>query len=606
MSNPTRTRARTLLVSVFFRSVQALAALTFVYCGLALTPTGASAGRYHVYSCRMPDGQVAPTDGWTSSTNPASATVIATDTCATSGALVAALGDGVKHQVNASATWSLVLPSGEAITSATLWRAGEAEGGANANATYYFWLLRETSGSGSPEPFSECVYISKCTGEIGEKAQPLAFANVVSVPLASGGGTSSRLSAAAACGGPSESYLCPEGERDPGAFAAVVNLYAADVTLEQTAQPKLEPGTLAGELATSPKISGTASVTFEASDPGSGIYQALVEVDEKPVGATMLDSNGGRCADVGQTTDGLPAFLYLQPCARVVSADVPVDTTSLSNGDHHIVVSVTDAAGNRTVVLDRKVEVANALPSATSPTSAVIQSPAGTVGASGLAAAGSPNGSPSTSQAVLSAHWRSSAKAAIVGRWGRSQAIVGKLTSAGGVPIAGAALEVAATPSAQGARASAVATARTAADGTFSVRLSPHSSSERIVVAYRAHTGDAVPAAASTLVLKVPASIALRVAPRTSHLGGRIAFSGLLRGGHIPSSGKQIVLQARAPGAGWRTFQVLSTDRHGRYRSSYRFRLPGPVTYRFRVLSRQEADFPFSSGSSNVVAVVER
>lgn len=608
MFNPTRVRARTPLARVVYMCARALTASILVYCGLALAPAGASAGRYHVYSCRMPDGQAAPTDGWTSSTSPASATVIATDTCASGGALTAALGDGVKHEVNAAAAWSLVSPSGEVITAATLWRAGEAEGGANANATYYFWLLRELPGSSTPEPFSECVYISKCTGVVGEEGQPFAFANLVSVPLVSSGGGLSRLSAVAACGGPSESYLCPEGERDPGALSAAVKLYAADLTLEQTTQPTLTPGTVGGELATAPKLSGTTSVTFEASDAGSGIYQAIVEVDEKTVGSTVLDSNGGHCADVGQTTDGLPAFLYLQPCAALVSADVPLDTTSLSNGVHHVVVSVADAAGNRTVVIDRKVEVANTVPAATSSTGALTQSVGGSTaqgGVSGLTAAASPNGSRATTQAVLTAHWGASAKTAIVGRWGHAQTITGRLASATGVPISGATVEVVATPSAQGARASALGAARTTANGSFSLRVSPHASSESLTIAYRAHAGDPVPAATSTLVLRVPASLTLHVTPRTSHAGGRIVFKGLLRGGHIPSSGKQIVLQARAPRAGWRTFEVLSTDRHGRYRASYRFRLPGPIRYRFRALSRQEADFPFASGSSNTVTVFE-
>ncbi len=65
---------------------------------------------------------------------------------------------------------------------------------------------------------------------------------------------------------------------------------------------------------------------------------------------------------MGGTTDGLPAFLYTQPCPAAVSADVPFDTTALSNGVHHLVVSVTDAAGNAATVLDREITVANPLP----------------------------------------------------------------------------------------------------------------------------------------------------------------------------------------------------------------------------------------------------
>jgi hypothetical protein len=600
MSKPTRARA-----STFSRCLQALTASICAYCGLALAPLSASAGRYHVYSCRMPDGQAAPTDGWTSSTSPASATVIASDTCASGGALTAALGDGVEHSTTTLASWVFVAPAGEAIDQATLWRAGEADGGSTASAYYEFWLAGPESLHQTPYVFDECVASFSCPlGGIGDRREVRSVKNIVAVPPEN---LATHLYVNSSCGG-QLGFRCPEGKKDTDGYAAVVYLYAADSVLEQVAQPTIAPGTVGGELATSLKLSGTVSVTFEASDSGSGIYEAIVEVDERTVGSTMLDSNGGHCANVGQTTDGLPAFLYLKPCAPVVNADVPLDTASLSNGAHHVVISVADAAGNRTVVVDRKIEVVNATPVMTSPSSTVTQAAGGVAAppsVGGLTVATVPNGSPSTTQAVLSAHWRSSAKTTIVGRWGRAQTITGRLTSAKGVPISGAAVEIAATPSTQGAHASAVGTTRTAADGGFSLRLSPHASSESLVIAYRAHTGDPVPAATSTLALRVPASLSLQVAPRTSHAGGRIVFRGVLRGGHIPSSGKQIVLQARAPGAGWRTFQALSTDRRGRYRASYRFRLPGPTTYRFRALSRQEADFPFANGRSNTVAVFE-
>jgi hypothetical protein len=449
--------------------------------------------------------------------------------------------------------------------------------------------------------------------------------NQLPVPSRNTGGS---LFIASACGGLS-GYICPEGKSDPGEYASVIHIYAADLTLEQTSQPTVTPGSVGGELADASKLSGTASVTFEAGDAGSGVYEASVVVDGKLAGSTALDSNGGHCVNVGQTTDGLPAFLYLKPCASAVSADVPLDTTSLSNGAHHIVVSVSDAAGNSTVVLDRTVEVANASPSSTPPSSSSSTPSAGGVslsgslsastsagaggaslvpltGGSSIATPGPPNGSPATTQAVLSAHWRSTTRRSLLGRWGRAQTIVGQLVSPAGAPIAGASLEAVATPSAQGTHASAFATVRTDAQGRFSVRLSGHSSSEQVAIAYRAHLGDPAPAAVSTLTLRVPASVSLRVSPRVSHVGGTIVFSGVLHGGSIPAGGKQLVLQAHAPGSAWRTFQVLSTNRRGRYRTSYRFRLAGPITYRFRVVSRQEADFPFATGASNVVAVWER
>ncbi len=76
--------------------------------------------------------------------------------------------------------------------------------------------------------------------------------------------------------------------------------------------------------------------------------------------STILNENGGRCKNVGETTDGLPAYLYIQPCVKSVSADVwKPNTMEPSNGIHHVVVSVTDAAGNVAYVLDREVEVSN-------------------------------------------------------------------------------------------------------------------------------------------------------------------------------------------------------------------------------------------------------
>ncbi len=58
-------------------------------------------------------------------------------------------------------------------------------------------------------------------------------------------------------------------------------------------------------------------MAFSASDPSSGVYEALFSVDGQVVQSTALDEDGGRCKNVGQTTDGLPAFLYVQPCLGV-------------------------------------------------------------------------------------------------------------------------------------------------------------------------------------------------------------------------------------------------------------------------------------------------
>ncbi len=123
--------------------------------------------------------------------------------------------------------------------------------------------------------------------------------------------------------------------------------------------------------------------------------------------------------------------------------------------------------------------------------------------------------------------------------------------------------------------------------------------------AYCSHVDDTVPAATATLTLRVHAGLTLNIAPHTASVGRRIFFSGVLHGTPIPPGGKQLVLEASS-GREWVEFRTISTNAKGRYHASYRFKFPGPVTYRFRVVSPYEADFPFLRGASNVVDVHER
>ncbi len=146
----------------------------------------------------------------------------------------------------------------------------------------------------------------------------------------------------------------------------------------------------------------------------------------------------------------------------------------------------------------------------------------------------------------------------------------------------------------------------TGADGRFTVRVPRGVSSRTIRLAYRAHLGDALPAVTRTLGLTVRAGVKLRVSPPRTSVGHSIHFTGTLAGRPIPRDGKQVVLEARSPGGSWIEFDVVRTNRKGRYRDSYTFKFPGPVDYRFRAVSEAEADYPYATGASNVVRVHER
>jgi hypothetical protein len=587
-----------------------MAAGAAMLCVLAFVAS-AWAGEYHVYSCRMPNGEAAPTDGW--SGNATGVAVHAEDKCAKGGALIATLSEGVSHVVGTDvATWTFSAPSDETVTKATLWRAGDAEGGSAANATYQFWL----SGPTETEAFDECIYAVGCIKVRGEPEEPMSLSNILAVPSKNLG---EHLYVNASCGG-LQSYKCPSGKGDANGYAAVVYLYAADLTLEQTSQPKVSE--VEGELATATTLSGTDDLSFHAEDGGSGVYRAVFTVDGTDVAATVLSSNGGHCQNVAQTTDGLPAFLYLRPCPENLRADVPFDTTTLTDGSHHLVVSVTNAAGNSTVALDRNVTVKNDTKGAEAPTnpSPEGQGPQSTeqhaqpiqilpqVASTAPVPAVQPpnNGTNASAAAALRVRWSATAKPSLAGSYGRAQSVSGRLTTPAAAPIGGAVVEVFDTPAYERAPTRALGTARTAANGAFSFRVPASTPSARLTFAYSAQLGAPAPAVTASLRLTVPASLTLRITPRTTQGDGRIVFSGTLRGALLPPGGKQLVLEARTLSGPWRQFQVLSTAKGGMYRATYRFRLAGPIDYKFRVVSQQEADFPYAQGASNVVLVHER
>ncbi len=515
--------------------------------------------------------------------------------------MLAALGDqGVRTANTDVATWQFATPPETTLAAADIWRAGDADGGSAINASYQFWAAAPSEH----EVFDQCINGLGCSHE-GVVGAPLESTNRLAVPQARLG---SHLYLRASCGGAAE-YECPAGQGDANNYAAAVYLYAADLTLEQTAAPSA--GSVGGELATSPTVAGTTDLTFTATDPGAGVYAAEFTVDGAPVQTTVLDEEGGRCRNVGETADGLPAFLNLQPCPSSVSADVGLDTDSLSNGAHHLVVRVLDAAGNSAPVLDRTITVQNSS-TAGSPLGAGGGAPGGGSSSPGAGATGTQNANPSSNgqgaspQAKLTARWRRTAHALLTSTFARRETITGRLTNPSGAPIAGAQIELSATPAFAGAAALAMRGARTRGDGTFALTLPAHLSSRTIRLTYRASANELHPAATSNLRLAVPAPLTLAISPRTTRRGGTIHFGGRLLAGPIPRGGKPLILEARSGRGAWIQFHVARTDRHGRYRSSYRFRFAGPARYSFRVVCESEADYPFSTGTSPTVTVTER
>jgi hypothetical protein len=584
-------------------ALRVLTATLIAAIALAALVAVAWAGQYHVYSCRTPTGQVAPTVGWSPSSH--ALYDFTSNTCESGGGLIAAIEAGHAHPADSEfdkATWAFKAPEGETIANAMMWRAGNTLGGSNENASYLFWLSGDASLGPNARVFDECRAGEGCIGE-GSFASPQATENRVTAPASVLG--SSYLSLNTYCGSFVKEVPCPTNEGSKITYDAEVELFAADIVLSQPTGPTVSA--VSGGLAEDPTVSGTSDVAFHATDPGSGVYEAIIEADGKVIEHEVINEEGGRCHDVGGTTDGLPAFLYTQPCPAEASADIPFDTTALTNGERHLVVSVTDAAGNAATVLNREIDVTNQLP--TSPAAC------GTgAAASGQSAGQSP---------VLTAGWKGHRGARLRARYGPAQTIEGTLTGpastsgsprgsaatsgakAGGNPIPNAQLEVCELPAYKGAPTTLIAALRTGPNGHWSLALPRDLPSTMLRIGYRKTPLEPQPAVLQRLTLSIPAALRLHITPRTARSSGTIHFSGRLHGGPIPPGGKQLVLEARSPGGHWIEFHVIRTRPGGRFAYLYRFRLPGPAHYQFRVLSEAEADFPFAAGASNVVAVFE-
>lgn len=580
---------------------------------LLMPAANSLAGTYDVYSCRIPygpeAGEPAPVQVSAGAGEEAGRWSLITtgaglygDRCKTGGAVEAALQAGIGHNSSDLTTWTFNAPQGETIRKATLWRADDADGGSG----YISWLAISHDPSAaeavtSEDTFDGCAYTWGCPHPqgIGSRGEPLSVNNEINVP-------SERLPAEhlfinASC----ERASCPSSSGDEQGYAVIVYVYATDITLEEQALPSVS--NVSGELATAGQLSGTEYLDFQAEDPGSGVYRALVSVDGKQLQSSVIGT-GELCKEAPVPAEDQPAFLSAEPCPSTVEGHVSLDTTQLSNGAHRLLVEVTDAAGNATPVIERTIDVANGqIQSSVSgqPGSMLTQSLTSSLGTM-------VNGTPASGKASLSAWWVrghgahvSSHGRQLTGGYGEAETISGRLTGPGGGPIADAQIAVTARRSYGGAPSFALQAAHTDAEGRFNIRLGGASTSERLHLSYSPTIGGA-PVASQNLRLQVEAGVSLHVAPSVVSAGETIRLQGRILGGPIPRGGKQVVLEARSGASPWLQFLVMRSGRRGRFEGSHRFRLQGPVRYWFRAVCPQEADFPFTTGASSTATVWER
>jgi hypothetical protein len=168
-------------------------------------------------------------------------------------------------------------------------------------------------------------------------------------------------------------------------------------------------------------------------------------------------------------------------------------------------------------------------------------------------------------------------------------------------PIAGAALQVRTRELRSGAEWIVAPDITTAADGRATLLLAA-GPSRRVLVEYRAHVGDAQPAAVDGVRLNVRAGVTLAVRPRRIRGGGVIRISGRLLAAPATGIGKIVTLQARERGH-WRDFQSARTHRGGRFSATYRFSRAARGSFPIRAVVRADAGYPYATGRSRTVRV---
>jgi hypothetical protein len=176
----------------------------------------------------------------------------------------------------------------------------------------------------------------------------------------------------------------------------------------------------------------------------------------------------------------------------------------------------------------------------------------------------------------------------------------GRLTSAAGSPVAGAALCVATRADRAGAPLRSGGTLRTDGHGRFSY-ADRGGTSKRIFFVYRTASGVAV----ASVMHRVRAFARLGVSRHSARTGESVTFRGRVRSRPLPRRGVLVELQARRPD-GWQTFgRTIRTNRRGRFHYRYRFvRTTGIHTYSFRArIPGEQAAYPYATGTSRSVSV---
>jgi hypothetical protein len=552
-----------------------------VLIALAL-PSPASAGTYKQYTCKLPDGTPAATDGWVG--DAAAAFFQQANDCASGGSLrVAMSGDGLAS--GASRAWRWTAPADTQLQAADLYRAWAVAAG-DATAAPAAKLL---AGSQTLESSGA----NRTAGSLSQWNDPSNHFTNTNAAL----GSTNAMTAVLGCFG-STGSACPY----TGTIGSELRIHAATFSLSDSSTPTV--ANVKGTLLAGGAKQGVQALSFDASDAGGGLYRVLVDVDGQPASAAVVDSNNGRCADVAPDDGDAYEFQYAVPCRlQIGGIQAALDTRALSDGDHLVRVRVEDAAGNRSAVYGpATMTVANGAPTSaptttTTPPATVTPIPTPIAAPVETAPApGATNGQGGGAGARLSTYAHGTVRV----RYGRSASIGGRLLGPNGEPVRGAVVDVYAQTRVRGAKLVRVGVVTSAGDGSFSY-AAPVGASRLVRFAYRAHLQDTDFAQTTDVEVSVIPRVTLSLSRSHLRNGQTLRYRGRIAGPNTKGG----LAEVRVRGKGrWITVCVSRVRSAGRFGCTYRFRSTHrPTRYVFRAVVRRQGGLPYEPGQSGTRSV---
>lgn len=300
------------------------------------------AGDWMIVSCVNPSQSAAPSEGWSSFAGGGGYGSNSGTGCGPGSPMSAILSTDAAVGVGSAETLQYTPPGGSRLVGGSIDVSLYADGyGQDASGTAVAYTPEYNYNESNV--FFQCAHgLTPCSNGTND------FSGVLGIP----GGRGGDLYVSAGCGGDS-GQACDEGGSEGG--WSLVRLWWANLLLENDSAPT--GSGFSGSLLER-DAHGTAELQFTAGDPGPGVYSVTLQIDNQVVYQGTPDGNSGHCVAVGSSSGAL-MFDYQQPCKQSETVDIPVNTTTLSDGAHTLKVTVTDAAQNSSVVYDGTITTAN-------------------------------------------------------------------------------------------------------------------------------------------------------------------------------------------------------------------------------------------------------